>query len=516
LSGEASATPLKVFINYRHDDTQGTAWALYLKLEERLGAENVFFDNGTLRPGVEWFDEIKARLAQSAAFIALIGPNWMSSLTARLQQSGEDYVVTELDLALRSAPQVIVIPVLVDDAEPPDPRRLPPALMALSDRHVERLRHTNLREDIDNLIARLDQISAGAEIPPADAGAPLGERRPPSIAAELPVAGERAIASPRVGLLPDEAHYRLVAGQAGNLVIFLGAGANSEDHRESWSAGSGGLPDDRDLAAYLAGQLSLEGTHLHLAEIAQRAGATYGEPELFEWITGALAVQSDPGPVHRYLASLPSRLGGRHQMIVTTKYDAALERAFKQAGEEYDVVVYMAPGTDGAGRFVHVPWSELPRTIDKPNEYTGLPIVAEDRTLWRTVIVRINGAIHDPGAGLPWEDNFVITEDHYIDFLSGSSPEQVVPAQILAKLKRSNYLFLGYSLADWRLRVFLQRIWRGPKLGKAKYWAVEREPGPLERDLWQQLGASLYESGLVDYLEGLDAFVRDHPGEPAR
>ena len=43
-------------------------------------------------------------------------------------------------------------------------------------------------------------------------------------------------------------------------------------------------------------------------------------------------------------------------MIVTPKFDVALEQAFREEGEPFDVAVYMAPGTEYAGRFVHLPW----------------------------------------------------------------------------------------------------------------------------------------------------------------
>ncbi len=492
-------SPLRVFINYRHEDTQGTAWALYMKLEVRFGAENVFFDNGTLRPGMLWLNEIRSHLADGGAFIALIGQNWMPSLRTHLHRGGEDYVSKEIDLALRSGPRMIVIPVLVDDTELPNPRELPPSLSKLLDCQQERLRHTHLRHDIDHLIARLGEARDEPE------PVVVGPVHPP----------RRRTGSEFVAPRPDEDHYRMVARHAGNLVVFLGAGANA-DRDEPWSPGSGMLPDDRDLAKYLASHVGLKGAPMHLAEVAQYAGAVYGETELFDWITQVLKVDSEPSPVHRYLAHLPERLGRRCQMIVTPKYDAVLEKAFREANEDFDLAVYMAPGTEQAGRFVHLPWGELPRPIDKPNEYAGFPIAAEDRRLQRTVIVRISGAVDDPSAGFPWEDNYVITEDHYIDYLNGRSAEEAVPSQLLAKLRKANYLFLGYTIADWRLRVFLQRIWKGARLGRAKYWAVEQEPDVLERDLWQQAGVSLYQSSLTDYLKGLYDFLDDHPGEAQR
>ncbi len=57
--------------------------------------------------------------------------------------------------------------------------------------------------------------------------------------------------------------------------------------------------------------------------------------------------------------------------------------------------------------------------------------------------------------------------------------------QIRAKLMQAHYLFLGYTLADWRLRVFVQRIWNGPRLGSAKRWAVATDPSDLDDQLWQ-------------------------------
>ena len=65
-----------------------------------------------------------------------------------------------------------------------------------------------------------------------------------------------------------------------------------------------------------------------------------------------------------------------------------------------------------------------------------------------------------------------------------------MPGQILAKLREASCLFLGYTVADWRLRVFLRWIWRESKLGGGMHWAVERDPDVLERQFWQRFGVS--------------------------
>src|SRR5262249_40310687 len=151
-----------------------------------------------------------------------------------------------------------------------------------------------------------------------------------------------------------------------------------------------------------------------------------------------LAVDCEPSPVHRYLAHFPKRLDElgfekSYQMIVTPKYDAALERAFREEGEPFDVAIYMAQrGTPKSGRFLHLPWGQAsPLPVIKANDYTDFPFIADDSRLTRTVIVRIMGAIDDPSAGYGWKGNYLITQDDYIDFLGGRSAEEVVPGQIL-------------------------------------------------------------------------------------
>ena len=77
-----------------------------------------------------------------------------------------------------------------------------------------------------------------------------------------------------------------------------------------------------------------------------------------------------PNSVHRFLAALPASLeakgkGHLHQLVITTNYDDILERAFSDAGEPYEVVVYMAGGEDH-GRFVHCLADGERRLIDRP------------------------------------------------------------------------------------------------------------------------------------------------------
>lgn len=316
-----------------------------------------------------------------------------------------------------------------------------------------------------------------------------------------------------VAASPDAAHYLLILQhmiQEGDLVPVLGS--QLTEGRAEWHEGSGLLPGAGDLAAELAKRVRLRSPQLDLPRVAQYVRMIRGEPNLHRWVRQILTADCEPEPVHRFLARFPQTLGElglekRYQLIVSTTFDTALERAFLEQNEPFDVAIYMAPGTEYAGKFVHLPWGDRDaRPITTPNEYDDFPITYEG-DLARTVIVKIHGAVDNPTVGYPWKGNFVITEDHHIDFLGGRPAEEVVPAQILAKLRQASCLFLGYAIADWPLRVFLHWIWPGGGVGGASRWAVERDPGVLERAFWQRSGVALYTSPLTDYLAGLDRFL---------
>jgi hypothetical protein len=327
----------------------------------------------------------------------------------------------------------------------------------------------------------------------------------------------RAVAQP-----PDEDHFEKLVQRADDLVIFLGAGANTDGATRAWEPGCGYLPDDADLARHIATRAQLKDAPPELSQVAQRVRATQGEGRLFDWLLEGLTLGDDTAPsaVDKLLAGLPNHfrdqgLPPRYQMIVTTKYDGALEKAFRDAKEEFDVATYMAPRPAQAGRparaggFVHVAWDgdPVPRQIERPNSELVFPFDAVTRQLSRTVIVRLSCTV-DEALGLERADNYVVTEDDFIDFLSGRPVGEVVPTQILAKLRKANYLFLGFTIVPWRLRVFLHRVWGGQKLGEENYWAVERLPEQLDKDLWNKAGVTLYQQSLTDYLNGLYSYIK--------
>jgi hypothetical protein len=137
--------------------------------------------------------------------------------------------------------------------------------------------------------------------------------------------------------------------------------------------------------------------------------------------------------------------------------------------------------------------------IDLPNLYaTELSL---DR---RTIILKLHGGF-DASAARE-QESFVVTEDDYISYLARNDVGSAVPVGLAARLRRSHFLFLGYGMREWGLRLVLDRISNGEPLAY-RSWAVIPEARPLERQFWQSRDVDLLEQPLDEYVEALASYV---------
>ena len=490
-----------VFISYRRQDAAGQATLLKKTLSERYGAEHVFMDVTEIAPGENFRKVIQDHVRRCDILLALIGPSWEAIMQERTKQRvldhSEDYVRIELETALGRGSGVQVVPVLLDDAKMPLPLSLPKSLRRISETSAATLRHTRWDDDVEALIERLDQIADAIANPPAEPEPqPAVEVEPtPETAPSAPPAAASASEVPP----PGPAHYEEVArfiARNNSVIPFLGSVVGDPENADEWS----------QLATHLAQEFD-QPAPSDLAEISQYVLTTMGKADLYKALRKLVTASSTPGPVHKYFAALPAKLESLgaaqpYQLIVTTGYDDALEQAFDDANEPYDLAVYMAQG-EHKGKFLHVPYDGDPQHIAVPNTYLDFPI-DEDGDLERTIIMKVHGAVDSAERQHPWRENYVITENDYIDYLSRSPIESLVPLQLLTKLTESHFLFLGYRVRDWSLRVFLQRVWGDQRLS-ARSWAIGQRVNVVERDFWSVFGVDLFDVGLETYLAELDA-----------
>jgi len=224
-----------------------------------------------------------------------------------------------------------------------------------------------------------------------------------------------------------------------------------------------------------------------------------GSGELYHALHQVFDSKYSFGPVHEFLARLQLILAHRkkpRQVILTTNYDDALETAFQAQGVDYDLVTYVcAYPTEYRGGFVHhAPGASEAVPIEKPNEYTGL----DPRR--RAVILKMHGAVV---RGKTFErDNYVITEDHYIDYLAHTDITNLLPQPIPQLLRNSHFLFLGYAMRDWNLRVILRRIW-GTQALDFPSWSIQMTPDELETKFWEDRRVAVYDVDVAKYVERL-------------
>ncbi|HUP39443.1 MAG TPA: toll/interleukin-1 receptor domain-containing protein [Vicinamibacterales bacterium] len=146
-----------IFIAYRRGESAGYAGRLHESLERRLGGDHVFRDVDELEPGQDFVDAISARLRDCAACLVIIGSEWLLVTDRaghrRLEQS-DDYLRLEIEAALARS-DLLVVPVLVEDATMPSAEDLPAPIRALSRRHALSLRDETWDADVDRLAETL-------------------------------------------------------------------------------------------------------------------------------------------------------------------------------------------------------------------------------------------------------------------------------------------------------------------------------------------------------------------------
>jgi DNA-binding SARP family transcriptional activator len=232
-----------------------------------------------------------------------------------------------------------------------------------------------------------------------------------------------------------------------------------------------------------------------LTRVAQYVALMKGSGPLYDELHDLLGATAAPTSIHRFFAAAAPLLrerGAPHQLVVTTGYDLTLEQAFLDAGEAFDVVSYLAAGPH-RGKFCHLSPDGSIRVVEIPNRY------ASELTLERrTVILKLHGGI-DRAPERTWE-SFVITEDDYIDYLVQGGLARAVPVSLAARLRRSHFLFLGYGMRDWNLRVVLNRLWGGATVNY-RSWAVASAVGPIERAFWRGHDIDVLEAPVEEYVE---------------
>ncbi len=293
------------------------------------------------------------------------------------------------------------------------------------------------------------------------------------------------------GSPPLEPPYELIRDglRDGKVIPFLGAGASLCERplEAGWSS-----PDDNfvpsawELAQYLDRRSGFPSSEAaELARVAQYFDGVAGRGSLDDHLHKIFARRYQPGPLHRYLADFENLL------VVTTNYDQLLEDAFREAGCPFRLVVYRA------GAPSVLVWDDGAATAEPQEEAANeLDLDLGDGA----VIFKMHGAA-DPADDE--RDSYVITEDDYVEFLARLANKTAIPACFAEPFRRRHFLFLGYGLKDWNLRVVLHQVWKEWPRRRYASWAIDHKAQPLEQQFWSGKQLSIYEMTIADFLEQL-------------
>jgi hypothetical protein len=295
-----------------------------------------------------------------------------------------------------------------------------------------------------------------------------------------------------------EPPYPLIheALETGNVVPFLGAGASLS------GPGGAALPSAAKLSLALATTTSFPSDDPHdredLAKVASYFAELNGRKQLRMQLRKHLSVKAAPGALHEYLANLSG-----HRLIVTTNYDTLLEQALQAAGKPFHLVVHPKERDDKRGSVL---WWEP--GAKEPGWAATNELDIDLST--STVVYKMHGSLSG-NDNAEW-DHFVITEDDYTDFLSQmSGGNSAIPAIFRGYFHQRNFLFLGYSLSDWNLRVVLNNLSRDlKKEGRGDdtaSWAIQLRPTRFDSKLWGKRDVQIFDQDIDDFVRRLRASV---------
>lgn len=143
----------RIFFSYRRDDGPHGADRLADALLRRFESEELFVDVVAIASGSNFEERIQDALAQCTAFIAVIGPNWLTTVDGagrpRLLDP-RDYVRFEIAAALRRR-DVLIVPVVVGGAVMPQPSDVPTSIARLTEHQNLVLDDNHFRSDVAQL-----------------------------------------------------------------------------------------------------------------------------------------------------------------------------------------------------------------------------------------------------------------------------------------------------------------------------------------------------------------------------
>src|SRR4029453_3502348 len=148
----------RVYINYRRQDARGSAGRIYDRLADSFGSDQVFMDVDNIPPGVDFSKFITQAVSKCRVLLAIIGPRWLDAKENRRRRLDDPGDLVRMEIAAALERDILVIPILVEDAAMPRRHELPGNLAGLAGRTPPRGGHESFRSDVDRLLKAIEPV----------------------------------------------------------------------------------------------------------------------------------------------------------------------------------------------------------------------------------------------------------------------------------------------------------------------------------------------------------------------
>jgi SIR2-like domain len=226
------------------------------------------------------------------------------------------------------------------------------------------------------------------------------------------------------------------------------------------------------------------------------------------------AIDCAPGLLHEKLAGIEGT-----KLYVTTNYDDLLEKAL--APRVPRIVVDRGPNGLWAG-IVGEKLKEVSPVGKQLDELLG---EAESGEPSHPIVFKIHGSVDKADRN---NDSYIVSEEDYVDFL-GRPRDSYIPAYFAGLMRGKSFLFLGYSLEDWNVRVILRKLlrstWKLQRVSQESQklpaesrssedstepmpsWAIVRGRSHREQQVWAARGVQVFSEDLAKFAEELGKFL---------